>query len=801
MKVPLSWLKEYVNIDITPKELAEALTMSGSKVEGIEELGSGISNVAAGKIISLEKHPDADKLQVAKVDAGSGVLQIVTGADNIKEGDIIPVAKEGAALPGGKTIGRGVLRGVESVGMMCSIQELGLTRYDYPEAPEHGIFILDPGVEPGTDIKEVLGLDDVVIEFEITPNRPDCLSIIGIARETAVTLRRELKAENIMQADKCRSSLAGRTQGSGVSIEIKNPELCPRYIGRVVRNIRIEPSPEWMRKRLRAAGIRPINNLVDVTNYVMLELGQPMHAFDFDRIEGKKIIVRTAKEGEKITTLDEQERKLNPEMLVIADAVKPVAVAGVMGGANSEVSRDTKNILLEAANFNGGSVRLTAKAMGFRTESSSRFEKGLDIENVSRAMDRAVELLEAMGAGEAEKDDVDCCPVKWEPRVLKFRPDRINALLGTRIDKEYMVKVMRELGLLVDEKGMTVTIPSYRMDIEGEADLAEEVARFYGYNNIESSLFSGETTQGGKTLKQKVEDMCKYAMNAQGLSEAYTYSFVSPKTLDMINIAESDSLRNSVKVMNPLSEEQSMMRTTTIPSMLEVLARNYSRRIEEVRLFELGYVYTPKALPITELPEEKEVITLGMYGSGEDFYTLKGVVDELFRYLGIRNYEMKRASDPVFHPGRSAQIYISGRKAGIIGEIHPDVLENYNIDCRAYIGVVEFRPILENVNLVHKYKHLPKFPAVDRDIAMVVKDEITVGEIESVIKSCAGDILEELTMFDVYKGGQIPQGSKSVAYSMSFRAADRTLTDEEVNQIMHEVIKELKGRINAELRG
>ncbi len=803
MKVPLSWLKDYVDIEnIEPKKLADELTMSGSKVESIEEPGKDISNVVAGKIISLEKHPDADKLQVSKVDAGTVVLQVVTGATNIKAGDIIPVAKHGAALPGGKKISKGKLRGVESEGMMCSIQELGLSRYDYPEAPEHGIFVLNQSCKPGTDIREVLGLNETIIEFEITPNRPDCLSIVGLARETAVTFQRELKSPSTFGrgvGGEGAQNSALRTQDCKVSIEILDPDLCSRYVGRVVKNIKIGPSPEWMRKRLRDAGMRPINNIVDVTNYVMLELGQPMHAFDFDKIQGKKIIVRRAKEREVLVTLDDQERKLNPNMLVIADANKAAAVAGVMGGANSEVTEETTTILLESANFKGSSVRLTAKALGFRTEASARFEKGLDIENTVRAMNRAVQLLEEMGAGKAEDGYVDCYPVKSQLRTITFRPDKINALLGTEIDTEYMIKLFRLLKLEVNEENMTVSIPSFREDIEGEADLAEEVARFYGYNNIKSSLFSGETTQGRKTLKQKVEDMCKHVMNAQGLSEIYTYSMISPKSLDMIRTDTSSKLRDMVMIANPLSEEHRAMRTTTISSMLEVLARNYSRRIPAVRLFELSYVYLPKTLPLTELPEEKEILSIGLYGD-EDFYSLKGVVEELLAYLGINDYQLVRGDDNAFHPGRTAEIRIAGKKAGEIGEVHPDVLENYGLNTRVYVGAIELDHLITNVNLVHQYKPLPKYPAVDRDIAMVVRDEISVGQIEQTIKSKAGKLLEELALFDVYKGGQITKGYKSVAYSLSFRANDRTLTDEEVNKVMEGITKGLKDSLDAELR-
>lgn len=811
MKVPISWLKDFVDIDVTPKKLADELTLSGSKVETIEEMGKDIKNVVVGKIMSAEKHPDADKLQITKVDVGSEVLQIVTGASNIKVGDYVPIAKDGAKLPGGKEIYNGVLRGIESKGMMCSIQELGFTRYDFPEAPEHGIFILEGQPKPGTDIREAMGLNDTVIEFEITPNRPDCLSIAGIARETAVTLGKnklvqssEFRVQRELQRHTQVSQLSTlnsqpSTNSPVLSVEIKDPDLCPRYIGRIVRNVKIGPSPEWIKRRLRAAGVRPISNLVDITNYVMLELGQPMHAFDFGKIEGGRIIVRRANVGEKIITLDGQERALKENMLVIADASKPVAVAGVMGGADSEVTDSTSTILLESATFSGSSARLTAKALGLRTEASARYEKGLDIENTLRAMNRAVELLEQIGAGKADETFVDCYPRKKELRVIKFRPERINAFLGASIDTEYMIKLFGELDFKVDKSNMTVTIPSFRSDVEGEADLAEEVARFYGYNNIKSTLFSGATTQGTKTFKQKVEDICKNALVSQGLSEIYTYSFVNAKSLDMINIEKTNELRKMVEIINPLSEEQKVMRTSTIPSMVEALARNYSRRIPAVRFFELAYEYIPKAVPVTELPEEREIITIGMYGE-EDFYSLKGIIEELFVQLGIEDYTFERDNHPSFHPGRTAKLVVGGKKIGTIGEIHPDVLDNYGINTRAYVGIIEFYKLLESVNMEKTYKQLPKYPAIDRDIAMVVKDAITVGDIEKVINSKGGELLENASLFDVYKGNQIAEGFKSVAYSLSFRANDRTLTDEEVNTVMAAIMQELKSKLDAQLR-
>lgn len=795
MKIPLSWLKDYVDIKVSPKEFADAMTMSGSKVEAIEVSGEDISKVVVGKIIAIEKHPDADKLQVTKVDVGSEVIQIVTGAQNISLGDYIPVALVGSVLPGEKKISKGKLRGVESFGMMCSIQELNLTKDDYPDVCEHGIFILEKGLELGKDIKEVLGLNETVVEFEITSNRPDCLSVLGIAREAAVTLDREFIKPEI------KVNQSADDVNKNASVEVLDADLCPRYAARVVKNIKIGPSPKWMRDRLKAAGVRPISNIVDITNYVMLELGQPMHAFDLETLSGKKIIVRRAKDGESIKTLDNQERKLDSSMLVIADSEKPVAVAGVMGGANSEISENTKVILLESANFTGTSVRLTAKKLGFRTEASGRFEKGLDTENIVTAIDRAAQLIEELGAGTVCKGVIDCYVKKAEPTRIILRTDKINEFLGTDIMAQQMLEIFRNLEFEIDEINMMLTVPSFRQDIEIEADLAEEVARFYGYNNIEATLLVGKaSTIGRKTLKQQIEDRVHNTMIACGLSEIYTYSFVSPKVFDKINLPENDEKRKAIIISNPLGEDFSVMRTTTIPSMLEVLARNYNRRNEAARLYEISTVYIPEELPITKLPIEKQLVTIGMYGS-VDFYDLKGVVEELLSNLGVTEYEFEpEKENPTFHPGRTAKLLIDGKSIGILGEIHPEVIENFEGHEKTYIGVLEIEPIASKATNAAKYKQLPKFPAVTRDIAMLVKDEILVKQIECVIKQKAGKILEEIKLFDVYKGKQVPEGMKSVAYSITFRAEDRTLTDEEVNKAMSKVVEGLKVGIGAELR-
>ncbi len=795
MKVPLNWLRDYVDINVSPKEYADAMTMSGSKVEGVEVRHEEITRVVTGRIAKLEKHPDADRLQVSLVDIGTDTIQIVTGATNISVGDVIPVALDGSTLAEGKKITRGKLRGVESEGMMCSIQELGLSFDDYPDAAEHGIFILDKDLSPGRDVKEVLGLDEAVVEFEITSNRPDCFSITGIARESAATLATGFRRPDIKVLEN-----GGDITGEA-SVEILDPDLCPRYAARIVKDIKIAPSPRWLRDRLKAAGVRPINNIVDITNYVMLELGQPMHAFDLANLEGKSIIVRRARDGELMKTLDDQDRTLDSSMLVIADAAKPVAVAGVMGGANSEVTGDTGTILFESACFDGISVRLTAKKLGMRTEASGRFEKGLDPENVISAVDRAVQLVEQLGAGTVCRGVIDCYPKKAALRTILFRPEKINALLGTSVTIKRMVEIFNSLEFTVNLSAMTVAIPSFRPDIIEEADLAEEVARFYGYNNIEAKLLEGKAaTMGKKSWKQKVEDIIRQTMLACGLSETYTYSFASPKVFDLLGLPAGSELRRTVTVMNPLGEDFSIMRTTTLPEMLEVLSNNYNKRVEEARLFEVSCVYIPKSLPVTELPYEKPVLTMGMYGAA-DFYDLKGVVDELLYRLGIKDFAYEPVRDyPSFHPGRTAKLLIKGREAGVLGEIHPEVAQKFEAAERNYAAMLDIEPMVANASLKAQYKPLPKFPAVTRDIALLVKDEVLVKQIEDVIRQRSGRIFEDLKLFDVYKGKQVPEGMKSIAYSITFRAEDKTLTDEEVGKTMRRILDGLKDNVGAQLR-
>ncbi|HHW31809.1 MAG TPA: phenylalanine--tRNA ligase subunit beta [Clostridiaceae bacterium] len=795
MKVPLNWLRDYVDINVTTKEFSDAMTLSGSKVEGIEVQGDEITNVVTGKVLSVEKHPNADKLVVCQVDVAGEKLQIVTGAPNVNEGDIVPVALHGSTLPGGIKIKKGKIRGVESQGMMCSVKELGITKEDYPGSIEDGILILSPDTPVGKDIKEVLGLNDTVFEFEITSNRPDCLSVLGIAREASAALRTELKKPEITLREE------GDDVNSYATVKIEDPDLCPRYAARVVKDVKIEPSPEWLRRRLKAAGVRPINNIVDITNYVMLELGQPMHAFDLDRLQGKKIIVRRAKNGELLKTLDDQDRVLDSSMLVIADEEKPVGIAGVMGGANSEITENTKMILFESATFDGITVRLGAKKLGLRTEASSRFEKGLDIQNVITAIDRAAQLVEELGAGVVCKGIIDCYPKKYVDRYIKLHPEKINALLGTNIETKKMIDILKALEFEVDSETMDVKIPSFRGDIEEQADLAEEIARFYDYNNIEATLLSGKNaTLGGKTRKQKIEDIIKNTMISCGLHETYSYSFTSPKVFDRIRIPENDRLRNAVVILNPLGEDYSIMRTTTIPDMLEIISRNFNRKVPEGKFFDTSYVYIPEGIESGKLPRENMVLTIGLYGN-LDFFDLKGIAQELFDVLGINNVEyLPEKDNPTFHPGRTARILLNGENIGVIGEIHPDVAQEYEAPDRTYIGVIEVEPLIKYADLGRDYRPLPKYPAVTRDIALLIKDEVLVIEIENIIRKYSGAILEEITLFDVYKGKQVPEGMKSVAYSISFRSEDRTLTDEEVNAVMKDILKQLEIKLGAKLR-
>lgn len=795
MNVPMLWLKTYTDIECTTAEYIETITLSGSKVETVKTLGAEINKVVVGKVLSIEKHPDADKLVITKVDVG-GVepIQIVTGATNLFVGALVPVALNGSTLPNGVKIKTGKLRGVESQGMMCSIHELGLTIHDCPEAPETGIYIFPTEEKLGSNVKAIFGLNDDVVEYEITSNRPDCFSVVGIAREAAATYNKAFKFPEINVKE-----TAGGDVNDYISIEIKNPELCPRYACRIVKNIKIEPSPKWMRQRLSAAGVRPINNFVDITNYVMLELGQPMHAFDIDTIDEAKIIVRNAKDGEEFTTLDGNKRILDSSMLVISDINKAVAIAGVMGGENSMVNPDARAILFESANFNGVNIRLTAKKLNMRTDASGIYEKCIDPNLAEIAVNRAVQLVEELGAGEVVKGICDCYPLKRETWEVKYTAEGINKLLGTNIQCETMIELFKRLEIKADST--TAQIPTFRPDLQIEADLAEEIGRLYGYDKIESTLITGTSTIGKKSYSQNIEDVIENTLIGLGLCEAMTYSFDSPKVFDKLRITTDSYLRNTITISNPLGEDFSIMRTVPLNAMLQSLSTNYNRRNDEALLFDIAKIYLPKSLPVTELPDEKNKIVIGIYGK-YDFYDLKGIVETLFERLGLKNKVSFDLENKLswMHPGRTAKVSIENKDLGYLGELHPVVAENYEIGTKVYIAVIDMDTLVEYATLDRLYKPLPKFPAITRDIAMVVEDKILVKDIEAIIRRKGGKWIESVNLFDVYKGKQIQEGYKSVAYSIVFRAVDHTLTDEIVDSSMSKILTALEKELFAQLR-
>lgn len=797
MDVPMSWLKEYAAVTAPLKDFMEDMTMSGSKVEGATSMAGELKNIVTGHIKAIEKHPHADKLVVCTIDVGTGKdLTIVTGAPNVRVGDYVPVALDNSVIAGGKEIHTGDLRGIASEGMLCSIEELGFDRHDFPEAPEYGIYIFPEPVELGKDVADVLDLKDDVVEYEITSNRPDCFSILGIAREAAATYK----------IPYCPPEITVKEEGEGktadlISVEIKNPTLCPRYVARAIKNVKIAPSPRWMRKRLRAAGVRPINNIVDITNYVMLEMGQPMHAFDVDTIKDRHIIVRNANEGEKITTLDGVERQLDPSMLVISDPEKAVAIAGVMGGENSKISENAEAVLFESAVFDGPNIRITAKKVGLRTDASSKFEKGLDPNLAMDAVNRAAQLVEMLGCGEVVPGVVDCYPNKRETWELSYSPEWINKFLGTDISEEEMQQIFERIELKVDPVNHKVTVPTFRPDLEAQADLAEEVARFYGYDKIEPTLASGTPTVGKKTYAQNITTLVKETMVAEGLCEGMTYSFESPKVFDKLLIPADSKLRQTVTISNPLGEDFSVMRTVSINGILNSLSTNYNRRNESAGIFEVARVYLPKAVPVTELPDEIPTLTVGMYGK-MDFYDIKGVVEHLMVVLGIgdRAEYTVETELPWMHPGRTASVVIDGVNVGYVGELHPTVAKNYNIGTKVYLAVLNMEELIKASNMVNVYKPLPKYPAITRDIAMLVKEDVTVKQIADEIRKNGGEYLEEVKLFDVYQGEQIEKGYKSVAYSISFRSSERTLADADVADSMQAILDGLAKELGAQLR-
>ena len=804
MNTSLSWIKTYVpDLDVTAQEYTDAMTLTGTKVEGFTELDADLDKIVIGQIDKIEKHPDADKLIICQVNIGTESVQIVTGAPNVKEGDKVPVVLDGGRVagghdgkmtPGGIKIKKGKLRGVESCGMMCSIEELGSTREMYPEAPEYGIYIFPEDAVVGESAIKALGLDDVVFEYEITSNRVDCYGVLGIAREAAATFQKKFCPPVV--------EVKGNDENASdyVKVTVEDPELCPRYCARVVKNVKIGPSPKWMQRCLASNGIRPINNLVDITNYVMEEFGQPMHAYDLDTIANREIIVRRAGKDEKFVTLDGQERTMDENVLMICDGEKAVGIAGIMGGENSMITDDVKTVLFEAACFDGTSIRLSSKRIGLRTDASGKFEKGLDPNNAQAAIDRACQLMEELGAGEVVGGMVDVCNETREPSRVKFEPEKINKLLGTNLTKEEMLGYLGRVELAYDEKTDEIVAPTFRQDIHCNADVAEEVARFYGYDKIPMTLPTGEATTGKLPFKLRIQEVARDIAEYCGFSEGMSYSFESPKVFDKLCIPEDSDLRKVITISNPLGEDYSIMRTSTLNGMLASLSTNYNRRNKDVRLYELGNIYLPKSLPITELPDERTMFTLGMYGNG-DFFDMKGVCEEFFEKIGMKKkvtYD-PNSGKPFLHPGRQANMIYEGKVVGYLGEVHPAVADNYSIGEKAYIAVIDILDVLEFAGFNHKYTGIAKYPAVTRDLSLVVPHAVLAGQIEEIFDQRGGNILESYQLFDIYEGAQIEKGFKSMAYSLVFRAHDKTLGENEISAVMKKIMNGLNG-LGIELR-
>lgn len=822
MLVPIEWLKDYIDLDVTTEEFCDRMIMSGSNLETCEHFCEEMENVVVGKIEKIEKHPDADKLVVCMLNVGKEEpVQIVTGAQNVFEGALVPVALHKSRIPGplhgqpkqegGVKITKGKLRGVESFGMLCSAEELGFEDKVVPVAHKDGIWILEGDYEPGQDFAEALGLKQAVVDFEITPNRPDCLAMVGMAREASATFKKPFTYPDTDIKDE---NGKGETKDY-VSVDIKNPESCKRYVARIVTDVKVEQSPWWLQKRLMYAGMRPINNIVDITNFVMLEYGQPIHAFDINQVKGGRIIVENAAEGEKFVTLDNNERTLTKDMLLIKDEERGIAIAGVMGGLNSEIEEDTTTIIVESANFSGDSVRATSKKLGLRTEASSRFEKGIDPNLCEAAADRVCRLIELIGAGKVCRGSVDNYPNPETAKTIDIRVDRINHVLGIDITREDMVSMLESLEIKVEGSGnvMTVTPPTVRQDLLEEEDYIEEVARLYGYDKLPVTLPKGNC-EAGISDERALRDLTRNSLCGMGLNEIQTYSFVSPKGVDNVRIDEDSWERAFVKLINPLGEENSVMRTILTPNMMEVLARNYSRNIDKVKAFEIGNTFMANMLNEEELPDEQYSLCIGMYGKNEDFFSLKGIVEELLKVLGIKGAVFEAESEyGVYHPGRCARIAVpSGRQGaedadilydelGIMGEIHPDVAENYGMDgVRIYCCELMFDAIMRHADTEIVYTPLPKYPSTSRDIALLVDEDMAVGKIEEVIRKHGKKILENVKLFDVYRGKQVEEGKKSVAFTLTYRDKDKTLTDDEVAAVHNDVLNALKDKLNAVLR-
>lgn len=798
MNTALSWIKSFVpGLDCTAQEYTDAMTLTGTKVEGFERLDEDLDKIVVGQVKKIDKHPDADKLVICQVDIGDRQIQIVTGAPNVYEGMKTPVCLDGGRVagghdgsrtPGGIKIKKGKLRGIESDGMMCSIEELGSSRDYYPDAPESGLYDMGEDAVVGSDAIEALGLRDVVFEYEITSNRVDCYSIIGIAREAAATFRKDFVLPDIKPTGN------NENVNDMISVDVEDEDLCKRYCARMVKNIKLAPSPKWMQRRLAASGIRPINNIVDITNYVMEEYGQPMHAYDYDTIADHKIVVRRAKDKEVFCTLDGQDRTLDSSMLMICDGEKAIGLAGIMGGENSKITDDVKTMLFEAACFDGANIRISAKKAGLRTDASGKFEKGLDPYNAEAAINRACELIEELGAGEVVGGMVDVFPVKPEEKVLPFEPDKYNKLLGTDVSSDEMLKYFDKLEINYNESDNTLHIPSFRQDLLRTCDMAEEVARFYGYDKIPVTLPSGESTSGKLSFKLRVESVAREVAQFCGFSQSMNYSFESPKAFDKLLVSENSDLRQAIRILNPLGQDFSIMKTQALNGMLTSLATNYNRKNKNVRLYEIGNIYIPKSLPLTELPDERTQFTLGMYGDG-DFFTMKGVVEEFFEKAGLDGRITYDPEDKksFLHPGRQADIIYDGVKVGYLGEVHPQVCENYNIGDRVYYADIDMPYIVEHACFDKKYEGIAKFPTSTRDISLVVDKEVLIGTMENAIIKKGGKLLESCELFDIYEGEQVGEGKKSVAFSLVFRAKDRTLSDTEISEIMDKILAELTG--------